>query len=74
LISHDAPCRSRNGQVPFFATGGIDSKNIVSVIGAGATRVCVLRAICDARDPQQAALTLRGALELRPLLNGNGRR
>jgi hypothetical protein len=34
----------------------------------------VLRAICDARDPRQAALTLRGALELRPLLNGDGRR
>jgi thiamine-phosphate pyrophosphorylase len=66
---------SANAQVPFFAIGGIDSENILSVLDAGADRVCVLRAICDARDPEQAALTLRGALELRPLLNdGNGRR
>jgi hypothetical protein len=32
-----------------------------------------LRAICDARDPEQAALALRETLELRPLFNGDGR-
>jgi thiamine-phosphate pyrophosphorylase len=63
-----------HAHVPFFAIGGIDSENILTVLDAGAARVCVLRAICDARDPERAALTLRAALELRPLLNGDGRR
>ncbi len=48
-------------------------ENIVTVLDAGASRVCVLRAICDARDPERAALTLRAALELRPLTNEDGR-
>jgi thiamine-phosphate pyrophosphorylase len=63
---------SANARVPFFAIGGIDSENILTVLDAGASRVCVLRAICDAYDPERAALTLRGALELRPLWNGDG--
>ena len=63
---------SANARVPFFAIGGIDSENILTVLDAGASRVCVLRAICDAHDPERAALTLRGALELRPLWNGDG--
>jgi thiamine-phosphate pyrophosphorylase len=65
---------SAYAHVPFFAIGGIDSENVLAVLDGGAGRVCVLRAICDARDPKQAALTLRAALELRPLLNGDGRR
>jgi thiamine-phosphate pyrophosphorylase len=65
---------SAHAHVPFFAIGGIDSKNIVAVLDAGASRVCVLRAICDAGDPERAALTLRAALELRPPGNGDGRR
>lgn len=61
---------SANAHVPFFAIGGIDSENLLAVLDAGASRVCVLRAISDARDPEQAALTLRAGLELRPLLDG----
>jgi thiamine-phosphate pyrophosphorylase len=64
---------SAHAHVPFFAIGGIDSENIITVLDAGAGRICVLRAICDARDPEQAALTLRAALELRPLLSSDGR-
>ena len=56
---------SAHAHVPFFAIGGIDSENILAVLDAGASRVCVLRAICAARDPERAALTLRAALELR---------
>jgi thiamine-phosphate pyrophosphorylase len=63
---------SAHAHVPFFAIGGIDSENVVAVLEAGASRVCVLRAICDANDPERAALTLRSALELRPLSNGDG--
>jgi thiamine-phosphate pyrophosphorylase len=64
---------SAHAHVPFFAIGGIDGENIVAALDAGASRVCVLRAICEARDPERAALTLRAALELRPLLSGDGR-
>ncbi|HEY8304966.1 MAG TPA: thiamine phosphate synthase [Solirubrobacteraceae bacterium] len=65
---------SANAHVPFFAIGGIDSENIAAALDAGASRVCVLRALTDARDPERAALTLRAALEPRPLLDGDGRR
>jgi thiamine-phosphate pyrophosphorylase len=61
---------SAHAHVPFFAIGGIDEENVVAVLDAGAGRICVLRAVCDARDPESAALTLRAALELRPLHNG----
>jgi thiamine-phosphate pyrophosphorylase len=64
---------SAHAHVPFFAIGGIDGENVLAVLDAGASRVCVLRALCDARDPERAALALRGALELRPLSNGDGR-
>jgi thiamine-phosphate pyrophosphorylase len=64
---------SAHAHVPFFAIGGVDSDNIVSVLDAGASRVCVLRAISEARDPERAALTLRAALELRSPANGAGR-
>ncbi|HEX5309341.1 MAG TPA: thiamine phosphate synthase [Solirubrobacteraceae bacterium] len=63
---------SAHAQVPFFAIGGIDAKSIEGVLDAGASRVCVLRAICDAREPRHAALALRAALELGPFSNGDG--
>jgi thiamine-phosphate pyrophosphorylase len=49
--------------VPFFAIGGIDAANIDTVIDVGATRVCVLRAIADAADPEAAARALRDRLD-----------
>jgi thiamine-phosphate pyrophosphorylase len=48
--------------LPFFAIGGIDAGNVREVAEAGATRVCVLRAIAQAPDPEAAARELRGAL------------
>jgi len=51
--------------VPWFAIGGIDRTTIEDVVGAGATRVAVVRAICDAPDPEAAARELRAALESR---------
>jgi thiamine-phosphate pyrophosphorylase len=48
--------------VPFFAIGGIHRDNIAGVREAGATRICVLRAIADAVDPQAAARALRARL------------
>lgn len=39
-----------NLEVPWFAIGGITLENIDAVISAGATRVCVVSAILNARD------------------------
>jgi len=49
--------------VPFFAIGGIDEGNIDAVLEAGAERVCVLRAIGAAGDPQGAARALRARID-----------
>lgn len=53
--------------LPFFAIGGIDAGNLDAVLAAGARRVCVLRAIAGAADPQAAARELRRAIEAVPL-------
>jgi thiamine-phosphate pyrophosphorylase len=49
--------------VPFFAIGGIDESNVAEVLGAGSSRVCVLRAVSDPEDPSSAARGLRDAIE-----------
>jgi thiamine-phosphate pyrophosphorylase len=51
--------------IPWFAIGGIDAENVSAVVGAGAPRVVVVRAIRDAEDPTAAARRLREALEAR---------
>jgi thiamine-phosphate pyrophosphorylase len=53
-----------HARVPFFAIGGLHSGNLADALDAGATRVCVLRAIADAADPGRAARTLRDLLSL----------
>jgi thiamine-phosphate pyrophosphorylase len=50
------------GERPWFAIGGITEANLAEVVGAGARRVVVLRAIRDADDPEAAARALAGAL------------
>lgn len=52
---------------PFFAIGGIDADNVDEVLAAGAGRIAVVRAICDAADPGDAARSLRAAIEARIL-------
>jgi thiamine-phosphate pyrophosphorylase len=59
LVRHAAAVTTK----PFFAIGGIDESNVAGVVGAGATRVVVVRAIRDAADPEAAARALRAALE-----------
>jgi len=56
-----------HAQLPFFAIGGLEEGNIAAAPDAGAARVCVLRAIAGAADPEQAARALRDALDARPL-------
>jgi thiamine-phosphate pyrophosphorylase len=53
--------------VPFFAIGGLDAGNLELALDAGATRVCVLRAIAAADDPQSAARALRELLDAQPV-------
>jgi thiamine-phosphate pyrophosphorylase len=49
--------------LPFFAIGGIHAGNSTAVLGAGAGRLAVVRAIAEAPDPQRAARELRLLLE-----------
>lgn len=49
-------------ELPFFAIGGIDAKNLPQVLETGATRIVVVRAITQADDPRTASASLRGAL------------
>ena len=52
----------RRPPVPWFAIGGIDSRNVSDVVAAGATRAVVARAIRDAPESRAAAAELRVAL------------
>ncbi|HEX6058305.1 MAG TPA: thiamine phosphate synthase [Gemmatimonadaceae bacterium] len=56
---------ARRSALPWFAIGGITLDNIESVLDAGATRVAVVRAVLDARDPAEAAAGFRAALGAR---------
>jgi thiamine-phosphate pyrophosphorylase len=51
-----------HASAPWFAIGGIDRETVADVVAAGAERIAVVRAICDARDPEAAAAELRAAL------------
>lgn len=53
--------------VPFFAIGGLDASNLGEALEAGAERVCVLRAVAAAEDPEQAARTLRELIDAQPI-------
>jgi thiamine-phosphate pyrophosphorylase len=63
LIRHAAT----HAPVPFFAIGGIDAETVGDAIAAGARRVCVLRAISCAENPEHAARTLRELLDAHSL-------
>lgn len=54
---------AREAPHPFFAIGGIDRSNVAEVVAAGARRLCVVRALRDAADPETAAAELRAALD-----------
>ncbi|MGZ5307734.1 MAG: thiamine phosphate synthase [Solirubrobacterales bacterium] len=62
LIEHAA----RHSKLPWFAIGGIDARNVAEVRAAGASRICVVRAIRDADDPRVAADELRAAMDPAP--------
>ena len=57
---------SANTAKPFFAIGGIDPARAAAVIAAGARRIAVVRAICDARGPgRRRPSELLAAIEAR---------
>jgi thiamine-phosphate pyrophosphorylase len=49
-------------KVPVFAIGGIDEWNVGLLTAAGLRRACVIRAVAEARDPEEAARRLRAML------------
>lgn len=53
---------AEHARQPWFAIGGIDDSNVADVVGAGAHRIAVVRAIGEARDPENAAALLKAAL------------
>jgi thiamine-phosphate pyrophosphorylase len=53
---------SLNPGIPWYAIGGITTENVREVIETGATRIAVVRAILDARDPGVAAAAFKAAL------------
>ena len=53
---------ARAVNVPVFAIGGVDESNLGQLIAAGVRRACVIRAISEAPDPEQAARRLRAML------------
>jgi thiamine-phosphate pyrophosphorylase len=54
---------AREATIPWFAIGGIDRSNVSQVVGAGALRIVVVRAIRDTGDPEAAARALLGPLQ-----------
>jgi thiamine-phosphate pyrophosphorylase len=59
------PIRHAAGHVrglPWFAIGGIDGETVGAVVGAGARRAVVVRAIANADDPETVTRELRAAL------------
>jgi len=57
-----AALASRIG-VPVFAIGGIDETNVGQLTALGVHRICVIRAVGDAADPEQATRRLRAMLD-----------
>ena len=51
------------GAVPVFAIGGIDETNLPQLTALGLRRVCVIRAVADAADPESATRRLRAMLD-----------
>ena len=48
--------------IPVFAVGGIDESNIGQLVAVGVRRACVIRAVSDAPDPEEATRRLRAML------------
>ena len=56
---------ARDVNVPWYAIGGITLDNLTQVLDAGASRIAVVRAVLDARDPAAAAHAFAESLRQR---------
>jgi thiamine-phosphate pyrophosphorylase len=65
-LSYVREVARRNIELPWFAIGGITLDNVDQVLTAGATRIAMVRALLDARDPAEAARTFADALKAVP--------
>ncbi len=63
---------AEHARVPCFAIGGIDRANVDDVLDAGASRIAVVRAICNAADPGEAARELKARICRRGALTAEG--
>ncbi len=54
---------SRSATKPWVAIGGINESNLGQVLDFGATRIAVVRAVLDARDPGQVSRRLAAQLK-----------
>ena len=48
--------------MPVFAIGGLDRSRLPEVVAAGLHRVCVIRALSTATDPEAEARAFKAAL------------
>jgi thiamine-phosphate pyrophosphorylase len=48
--------------IPVFAIGGIDESNLPQLVALGVRRACVIRAVAEASDPEEATRRLRAML------------
>ena len=55
-------CAADTTSKPWFAIGGIDVSNLDDILATGATRIVVVRAITEAKDPVAAAAALKARL------------
>jgi thiamine-phosphate pyrophosphorylase len=53
-----------NVKIPWFAIGGINLQNLDEVLGAGATRICVVSAILNSKDVAAACRSFRERLTI----------
>ena len=65
-LSYVHDVAGRNIALPWFAIGGITRDNVEQVLGAGATRIAMVRALLDAPDPAEAARGFADALKAVP--------
>ena len=54
-------------EIPWFVTGGMDERTLPETLDAGARRIVVVRAICEAADPPGVTARLRKLLDERPV-------
>lgn len=61
--SYAIACQAQSDR-PVFVTGGIKADNIAHLVDSGLRHFVVVRALCDATNPEAAAHELRRALDL----------